>query len=168
MPWKWGLAYSWDNDWSSPFCQGIHFIETNPFVMGWAKQNCDITFTCLTQRFKLFSSWPSLFICFLMGPYANSVYKSQCPSVYLSYLGNGTSRWTRDLWSKGVSLILGFRKPHFYWLDPLGRVSHRVAMSVCQYVCQYVPPGAVFLERSSSHPPKFGVGCHKNCIFFIL
>ena len=46
----------------------------------------------------------------------------------------------------------------FYSLGPLGRVSHGVAMSVCLCVlmCHRVQ---FFLERSSSHPPKFGVGC---------
>ena len=34
-------------------------------------------------------------------------------SVCFSHLGNKASRWTRDLWLKGVPLILGFKKSFF-------------------------------------------------------
>ena len=45
------------------------------------------------------------------------MYKSRCPSVCLckSHLGNDASRLTRDLLSKGVSLILEFRKAGFFF-----------------------------------------------------
>ena len=44
----------------------------------------------------------------------NSVYKLRCPSIVCrmlsSPLGNNASRWTRDLWSKSVMLILANQK----------------------------------------------------------
>ena len=44
-----------------------------------------------------------------------------------------------------------------------GSVMESPCPCVCLDVCLYVPSGAVFLERSSSHPPKFGVGCVCVC-----
>ena len=38
------------------------------------------------------------------------VYIGVCPS----HLINDASRWTRDLWTKGVLLILGFRKTELF------------------------------------------------------
>ena len=37
---------------------------------------------------------------------------------------------------------------YFHWLGPLGRVSHRVAMSVCLLVCLSAQSDAVFFEAS--------------------
>ena len=45
-------------------------------------------------------------------PLADSFIESRCPSaclrVCLSLGGNHTSQWIRDLWSKGISLILAY------------------------------------------------------------
>ena len=34
--------------------------------------------------------------------------------VCLSHLGNDACQWTRDLWSKGIMLLLGFRNTDFF------------------------------------------------------
>ena len=49
----------------------------------------------------------------------------------------------------------------FHWIGPLGRFSHRIAMSVCLYVCMSVPceEDLSFHWRGLLHiPPNRGVG----------
>ena len=84
-------------------------------------QNFVMVKTILTELIGSIDETPKITFysttyCFnLIGPYADSVYKLTCPSVCISLFGNHASRLTRDLWSKGVLLILKFQEDGIFF-----------------------------------------------------
>ena len=58
------------------------------------------------------------------------------------------SKVIQCFWYKFLSL--NFKILDFLWIDPLGRFSHRVAISVCMYVC-ISPPSEIYFQ--ASHRP---------------
>ena len=91
------------------------------------KSNAHRQLNKLTFRFHWLSQAKPIF-----APAANN------PKLWLS-LNIGRRQlvrlvWLNLSWQTVLTCLL-----HFHWIGPLGRFSHRVAMSVCVYVCLFVP-----------------------------